>query len=244
MSRVQPQAPPRPTLIYKEPECVPQPEPERHVSFDEPASLPPPAPASAPATPRGHSIPLPRCRSRTVHSGAVALPPASAVVALDNSPLSSAETLTEAPTEIKRAFSGRLTRVLPWGRSSTMGVTATSLPSAAVSEFGENGEKRPNVTQRGRFAFLKKTRTIDVRIRGGMIFLFGIFVLNLTLSSQLSVRVEAIVDPLPCPCLHMLPLHQMFSHRLIRSHLPGVQTPPALYHRAYLSTLSNPNIAA
>jgi hypothetical protein len=125
-----------------------------------------------------------------------------------------------------------------------MGSTTTSSPSGAVSDFGENGEKRPNVTQRGRFAFLKKSRTIDVRIRGGMIFLFGVFVLNLTLFSQLSVRVEAAIDPLPCPCLHMLPSHQMSCHRLIRSLLPGVQTPPALYHRAYLSTPSNPNTAA
>ncbi|KAF8481791.1 hypothetical protein DFH94DRAFT_408100 [Russula ochroleuca] len=171
-SRVQPQEPPLPMLVYKEAEPErpePRPASERHVSFDEPAStVPSPAPVSAPSSPRGRLIPLPRCRSRTVHSGAV--PPACAAVALDTSPLSSAETLTEAPTEIKRAFSGRLTRVLPWGRSSTMGSTATSSPSAAVvSEFGEHviaGEKRPNVTQRGRFGFLKKTRTIDVRIRG------------------------------------------------------------------------------
>ncbi|KAH9996048.1 hypothetical protein BJV77DRAFT_190692 [Russula vinacea] len=123
-SRVQPQEPHQSTLIYKEAEYVPRLEPERHVSFDEPASIPSPAPASAPSSPRGRSIPLPRYRSCTVDSGAVALPPASAVVALDkldNSPLSSAETLTEAPTEMKRTFSGRLTRVLPWGRSSTMG---------------------------------------------------------------------------------------------------------------------------
>jgi hypothetical protein len=185
ISLVQPQEPPRPTRASKKAEFIPRPEPVHHVSFDEEAlAVPPAAPASAPSSARVRSIPLPRCKRRTVHSGAVSLLPASAPVTPDNSPLSSAETLTEAPTEIKRAFSARLTRVLPWGRSSAIGATmATSSSSTTVvSEFGEHvvagekGESRPSVTQRGRFRFLKKSRTIDVRIRSGMMFLFGLCV--------------------------------------------------------------------
>jgi hypothetical protein len=197
ISLVQPQAP-RPTQAFKA-ESVPRPEPIHHVSFDdETSTIPSAAPHSAPSSARVRSIPLPRCKSRTVHSGAISLPSA---VTSENSPLSSAETLTEAPTEMKRAFSARLTRALPWGRSST----TPTLPSsdAVVSEFGEHvvgvekGESRPNVTQRGRFRFLKKSRTIDVRIRSGMMVLFGLCAFNLTCLSQLSVRVEIPVDPLP-----------------------------------------------
>jgi hypothetical protein len=110
-----------------------------------------------------------------VQSGVASVLPASAVTAPDNSPLSSAETLTEAPTEIKRVFPGRLSRVLPWGRSSTAGSTASS-SDAVISEFGEKVETRANVTQRGRFGFLKK-RTIDVRIRGGMFFFVCLFLI-------------------------------------------------------------------
>lgn len=180
---VQPQEP-LPLLLTgiqekAEAELVPRPEPVRLVSFKEQATVTivrSPAPVSAPSSPRGRPIPLPRCKSRTVQSGAVSLLPASAPVTPDNSPLSSAETLTESPTEIKRAFSARLTRALPWSRSSTIGstTTASSSPSSTgvVSEFGESliagekGDGRANVTQRGMFGFLKKTRTIDVRLRG------------------------------------------------------------------------------
>lgn len=168
-SRVQQQELPRPTPIYNKAEASPRPEPIRHVSFSEQASVPYPAPVSAPSSPRGRSIPLTRCRSRTVQSGAVSPPLACAPTTLDNSPLSSAETLTEAPSETKRVFTARLTRVLPWGRSSTVGSTSSS-SDPLISEFGEKAETRPNVTQRGRFGFLKKSRTIDVRIRGGMIW--------------------------------------------------------------------------
>ena len=162
--------------IPEKAELVPRPEPVRHVSFNEQATVTAvsfPAPESAPSSPRGRPIPLPRCKSRSVPSEAVSVRPASAPVTPDNSPLSSAETLTETPTEIKRVFSTRLTRVLPWSRSSTMGSSSSS-STGVVSEFGEHdmagekGESGPNVTQRGKFGFLKKSRTIDARIRGGM----------------------------------------------------------------------------
>jgi hypothetical protein len=178
------------TGIHEKAELVPRPEPVRRVSFTEQATVttvPSPAPESAPSSPRGRLIPLPRCKSRTLQSGAVSVRPASAPVTPGNSPLSSAETLTESPAEIKRALSTRLTRVLPWSRSSTIGSTTTtsSSSSTVVSEFGEHviagekGDGRANVTQRGRFGFLKKSRPIDVRIRGGMLSLFGLLVFNL-----------------------------------------------------------------
>ena len=214
-SRVQRQEPPRPKPIYNKAESVPRPEPVRHVSFNEQAPVPSsPAPVSAPSSPRGRPIPLPRCRSRTVQSGAVSPPPARASLTLDNSPLSSAETLTEAPTETKRVFAARLTRVLPWGRPSTIGTTSSSSSSDPV--ICEKAETRPNVTQRGKFGFLKKSRTIDVRIRPGMIGLIGLFVFNLTLFSQLSVRVAVLVGPLPCPSLHTDHSHQISFHLRIR----------------------------
>jgi len=159
--RVQQQELPRPMSIYNKAESVPRPESVRHVSFHEQASVPSLALVSAPSSPRGRLIPL----ARTVQSGAVSPPLACAPTTLDNSPLSSAETLTEAPTETKRVFTARLTRVLPWGRSSTVGSTSSS-SDPLISEFGEKAETRPQVTQRGRFGFLKKSRTIDVRIRG------------------------------------------------------------------------------
>jgi len=175
----QPQEPLLLTGIHQKVELVPRPESVRHVSFKEQAAgttVPSPAPESAPPSPRGRPIPLLRCKSRTVQSGAVSALPASAPVTLDSSPFSSAETLTETPTEIKRAFSTRLTRVLPWNRSSTIGsmttTSSSSSSSAVVSEFGEHviagekGDGRANVTQRGRFGFLKKSRTIDARLRG------------------------------------------------------------------------------
>lgn len=173
-----PQEPLLLTGIHEKAELVPRPELIRLDSFKEEATVtivPSRAPASAPSSPRGYSIPLPRCKTRTVQSGAVSVLPASASapVTPDNSPLSSAETLTELPTEIKHAFSSRLTRVLPWSRSSTTGSTSSSSSSnALVSQFGEHiiagekGDGRANVTQRGRFGFLKKSRPIDVRLRG------------------------------------------------------------------------------
>jgi len=247
----QPQEPLLLMGLYEKAKFVPTPEPIYHVSFDEQATVvPPPASESAPSSPRGRRlIPLPRCKSRTVQSEAVSLLPVSAPVTPNNSPLSSAETLTETPTEIKRTFSGRLTRVLPWSRSSTVGSTSTSSSSTGiVSEFGDHakGETRPNVPQRGRFGFLKKSRTIDVRNRGGMLFLFGLLVFNLTLLSQLSVRVAIVIGPLPYHFLRQLPSHRMSCHRPNRSFLFGVQTPQVQYHHTSQSALSNriPNIAA
>jgi hypothetical protein len=264
---VQPQEP-LPLLLTgiqekAEAELVPRPEPVRLVSFKEQATVTTvrsPAPVSAPSSPRGRPIPLPRCKSRTVQSGAVSLLPASAPVTPDNSPLSSAETLTESPTEIKRAFSARLTRALPWSRSSTIGstTTASSSPSSTgvVSEFGESliagekGDGRANVTQRGMFGFLKKTRTIDVRLRGGMLSLFGLLVFNLTLSSQLSVRVAILmyIGQVLYHFLQQLPSHRISCHHPNRFLLLGVQTPPVPYHHTSQSALtdltSDPNIAA
>lgn len=176
--------------IQEKAEPFPRPEPVRYVLSEQQVTEtiePSPAPVSAPSSPRGRrTIPLPRCRSRTVQSEVAPVLPASAPVTPDNSPLSSAETLTEAPTEIKRAFSARLTRALPWSRSSTIGSTPS--PSAGVvSEFGEHviadekGDGRANLTQRGRFGFLKKSKAIDVRLRGGMLLsVFGLLVFNLT----------------------------------------------------------------
>lgn len=133
---VQSQKPLLLTGIHEKAELIPRPVPVRHVSFEEEAmvtTVPFPAPESAPSSPRGRLIPLPRCKSRTVQSG-------SARVTPDNSPLSSAETLTETPTDIKGVFSTRLTRSLPWSRSSTIGSTTTTSSSssstAVVSEFG------------------------------------------------------------------------------------------------------------
>lgn len=174
-------------------ELISRPEPVAYVLHDEQATVttvPSRAPQSAPSSPRGHPIPLPRCKTRTVQSGAVSVLPTSAPVTLDNSPLSSAETLAETITETKRVFSSRLARVLPWSRSSTIGSTTTSSSSssssAVVSGFGEHvtpgekGDGRQSVTQKGRFGFLKKSKTIDARLRGGMLSLFGLLVFNLT----------------------------------------------------------------
>ncbi|KAI0287722.1 hypothetical protein BC826DRAFT_1178256 [Russula brevipes] len=177
-------APSRSSRTHKKTESLPRPEPVRHVSFHEQVSIVPSAPASAPSSPRGRSIPLPRCKNRTVQSKAVSFPPVAAPITPDNSPLSSAETLTETPAEVKRAFSSRITRVLlhPRGReltrSSTIASTAASSSSATVvSDFGElaivpgKGEtrstsdhKQPSAPERGMFGFLKKSKTIDVQI--------------------------------------------------------------------------------
>lgn len=158
---------------------VPRPEPIRHISFDEPV---PKGPSSAPVVassyPRGRHALLPRCKSRSPQIGVVPLPPASAPIVADNSPLSSAETLAEAPQEVKRALSSRLTRALlsrgrQMSRTSTIGSnTASSSSVAEVSEFGERvgkvemrsglDAKQAHVTERGRFGFLKKSKTIQV----------------------------------------------------------------------------------
>ncbi|KAI0275280.1 hypothetical protein BC834DRAFT_41782 [Gloeopeniophorella convolvens] len=107
----------------------------------------------------------------------------------DGSPLSSAETLTEAPADAKRAaFSARLTRALSHhrerhlSRASTFTSATASSYATEVSEFGEqamgsgkaesrplleraltvgSGEKQSLVAERGRFGFLKKSKTVD-----------------------------------------------------------------------------------
>lgn len=184
MPLVQPRAPPQSAGVDEKTESVPRPEPVRHVSFDEPVSgVPSPAlPASAPSSPRRRAIPLLRCKSSTPQSGAIPLPPAPLPITADESPLSSAETLTETPAEVKQTFPSRLTRVLQGrrlSRCSTIASTATSSSSATfTSEFGEQvispgkAETRPisdvkkgNNVERGRFAFLKKSKTIDVQTR-------------------------------------------------------------------------------
>ncbi|KAI0248367.1 hypothetical protein BJV78DRAFT_1156577 [Lactifluus subvellereus] len=170
----QPRVPPR--LAggeLKKTDSFPTPGPVHHVSFDEPVLKPEgpsSAPATAPSSPRGRSIPLPRCKSRTSPPAAVSLPQASSRIMAVDSPLSSAETLAEAPPppELKRAFSSRLTRVLysrgrQRARASTV-ASASSTSTTAASEFGERavitgeGETRPKVTERGRFGFLKKAK--------------------------------------------------------------------------------------
>jgi hypothetical protein len=168
---------PRP---QKKTESVSRPEPIRHISFDEPV---PKGPSSAPvissSSPRGRPALLPRCKSRSPQTGLVPLPPASAPIMSDGSPLSSAETLAEVPLEVKRALSSRFTRALllsrgrQMSRTSTVGSnTASSSSVAEISEFGERvgkvemrtglDAKQANVTERGRFGFLKKSKTINV----------------------------------------------------------------------------------
>ena len=191
---VQPRAPPRSAGVDEKTESVPRPEPVRHVSFDEPVSRvsSPPLPSSTPSSPRRRAIPLPRCKSSAPQSGAIPLSPVPAPITVDESPLSSAETLTETPAEVKPAFSSRLTRVLQvrrLSRSSTItSTTASSSPTALSSEFGEgvippgkvetgpvSDVKKPNNVERGRFTFLKKSKTIDVQTRGRtFFFLFGL----------------------------------------------------------------------
>jgi hypothetical protein len=150
-------------------ESVPRPESVRHVSFDEPILKrdgPPSAPASAPSSPRGRTIPLPRCKKRSSPTGTVSLPQVSSVIVAKDSPLSSAETLTELPTELKRTLSSRLTRVLlhsrgrDRSRASTM-ASVSSLSTTEPSEFGEAAlftDKSDNITERGMFGFLKKSK--------------------------------------------------------------------------------------
>ena len=181
---VEPRAPPRSAVVDEMAESVPRPDPVRHVSFDEPLSRvsSPALPSSAPSSPRRHAIPLPRCRSSTPQSGAIPLSSAPAPITVDDSPLSSAETLTETPAEVKQAFSSRLTRVLqvrrPSRPSTIASTTASSSPASFSSEFGErvippgkaetgpvSDVKKPNNVERGRFTFLKKSKTIDVQTR-------------------------------------------------------------------------------
>ena len=183
-TRVRPmqiRAPHRTQKAPKKVESVPRPEPIRHISFDEPVSKgPSSAPVIASSYPRGHPAHLPRCKSRSPQTEVVPLPPASAPIATDSSPLSSAETLAEVPQEVKRALSSRLTRALhlsrdrQLSRTSTVGSnTASSSSIAGISEFGERGAitgdvemrsrldaKQTNVTEKGRFGFLKKSKTI------------------------------------------------------------------------------------
>ncbi|KAI9508353.1 hypothetical protein F5148DRAFT_1197142 [Russula earlei] len=189
ISLVPPRTPHPPIRAHKtEPVPEQRPEPVRDVSFEQHVSIvPDPTPASsAPSSPQRRSIPLPRCKGRTSDTGAVSPPPPPASIAADNSPLSSAETLTEAPAEVKRALSARLTRVLlfPRGRrvlrsSTPLSPTTSSSSATVVSEFGDHvgvsrkGEslpksdgRRPNVSERGRFGFLKKSKTIDEQTRG------------------------------------------------------------------------------
>jgi hypothetical protein len=191
----QKRAPHRTPQAPKEIEPIPRPEPIRHISFDEPV---PKGPSSAPVTtssyPRGRLTRLPRCKTPSPQTGAVPLPPASAPVVAGNSPLSSAETLAEEPQEVKRALSSRLTRALllsrgrQMSRISTVGSnnTASSSSIAEISEFGERGAiagkvemrsgldaKQASVTERGRFGFLKKSKTIHAE---RMSFLFLSFV--------------------------------------------------------------------
>lgn len=204
MPLVQPRAPPQSADVDEKTESVPRPEPVRHVSFDEPVSrVPSPVlPASAPSSPRRRAIPLPRCKSSTPQSGAIPLPPTPVLSTADESPLSSAETLTETPAEVKQAFSSRLTRVLQGrrlSRSSTMASTTASSSATFTSEFGEQvvippgkAETRPvsdvkkaHNVERGRFAFLKKSKTIDVQTlpRTFSIYLVSLS-FNLTLFPQ------------------------------------------------------------
>jgi hypothetical protein len=184
-------APHRTPQPPKKIEPIPRPDPIRHISFDEPV---PKGPSSAPVTtssyPRGRPTRLPRCKTPSPQTGVVPLPPASAPVVADNSPLSSAETLAEEPQEVKRALSTRLTRALlsrgrQLSRTSTVGSnnTASSSSVAEISEFGERGAiagkvemqsgldaKQANVTEKGRFGFLKKSKTIHAQ-RTSFLFL-------------------------------------------------------------------------
>lgn len=170
-------SPRRAPRLSKKIEPVARPEPIRHISFDEPVSKgPSSAPVIASSYPPGRLALLPRCQSRSPQTGDVLLPPASAPIMAGCSPLSSAETLAEAPQEGKRALSSRFTRALllsrgrQMSRVSTVGSSTTSSSSVAeISEFGEHVEtrsgsdaKRANVTERGRFGFLKKSKTISV----------------------------------------------------------------------------------
>ncbi|KAH8992444.1 hypothetical protein EDB92DRAFT_1945234 [Lactarius akahatsu] len=179
---IQKRAPRRTPSAPKKPELVPRPEPIRHISFDGPVPKgPSSAPVIPPSYPRGRPAFLPRCKSRSPQTGVVPLPPASAPIVASSSPLSSAETLADIPQEVKRALSSRLTRALlsrgrQMSRTSTVGSnTASSSSAPEISEFGERvtvtgkvemrtglDAKQPNVTERGRFGFLRKSKTIHV----------------------------------------------------------------------------------
>lgn len=190
MPLVQSRAPPRSVDAQKKTEPVLRRELDRHVSseIDEPKpTTPTPAPASAPSSPRGCPVPLPRCKRGYTAGPLPSIPLPLPTAVYDDSPLSSAETLTETPADVRRAFSSRLTRVLRGrrlSRSSTIASTTASSSSATVaSEFGEHvispGKaetrlKQRSGTERGRFTFLKKSKTIDVQTRSRTFFaLFG-----------------------------------------------------------------------
>ena len=191
---IQTRAPHRTQKAPKKIESVPRPEPIRHISFDEPVSKgPSSAPVIASSYPRGRPARLPRCKSRSPQTEVVPLPSASAPIAANTSPLSSAETLAEVPQEVKRALSSRFTRVLLLSRDRQMSRTSTIESNTAssssvvgISEFGERGAitgnvkmqsgldaKQANVTERGRFGFLKKSKTIHAE---RMSYLFLSFV--------------------------------------------------------------------
>lgn len=181
--RVRPRALPQSGEAHKA-ESIPKPEPVRHISFEEQVSMAPSsAPASAQSSPGGRFIPLPRCKDRTPQSGVISHPP---TITAQSSPLSSAETLTETPVELKRTFSSRLSRALrpSRGRQPPRSTTMVSVPTSSssatvVSEFGEgiivpgkgmslpisDSQQQPNVTERGRFGFRKKSKTIDHKPR-------------------------------------------------------------------------------
>ncbi|KAI0003833.1 hypothetical protein BJV74DRAFT_488994 [Russula compacta] len=226
---VPPRAPPQSAEVHKT-ESVPRPEPVRHISFDERVPMAPSsAPASAQSSPGGRFIPLPRCKDRTPQSGVISLP---STITAQSSPLSSAETLTETPAEVKRTFSSRLSRALrpsrgrQLSRCTTMVTMPTSSSSATVvSEFGQHivsgksvtlpisdSQQPPNVTERGRFGFRKKSKTIDKQHR----------------SCKPNVRVA--VGPLRCHSHHRPPSHQIFIQT--RSLPLSLQTPLAPYHQS------------
>jgi hypothetical protein len=239
---VQPRASPQSAEAHKT-ESVSRPEPVRHISFDERVPMAPSsAPASAQSSPGGRFIPLPRCKGRTPQSGVISLPP---TITAQSSPLSSAETLTETPAEVKRTFSSRLTRALrpSRGRQPSRCTTMVSMPTSSssatvVSEFGEpimvpgksvtlpisDSQKQPNVTERGRFGFRKKTKTIENQPRSCKVSSCSVYLSNLTFVSQPSVR--AAVGPLHCHC------HQIFIPWLTRSLLLSLRAPLAPYHQS------------
>ena len=210
---------PRP---QKKTESIPRPEPIRLISFDEPVPKgPSSAPVIASSYPRSRPTLLPRCKSRSPQTEVVPLPPASAPIMADSSPLSSAETLAEVPQEVKRALSSRLTRTLlsrgrQMSRASTVGSnTASSSSVAEISEFGERvgkvemrtglDAKQANVTERGRFGFLKKSKTINV---GRMSFLSCYSSLYSDVASPVQQTAPGVAaDQFLCLFRRPLPLH-------------------------------------
>jgi hypothetical protein len=235
-------APHRTPSAKKKIEPPPRPEPIRHISFDEPV---PKGPSSAPlitsSYPRGRPALLPRCKSRSPQIAVVPLPPASAPIAADNSPLSSAETLAEVPQEVKRALSSRITRTLllsrgrQLSRTSTVESNTTASPAsvAEISEFGERkaitgkvemrsglDSKQANLTERGRFGFLKKSKTIPAE-RMSFHFLYSSFWPDVIQQTVPGV----VADHHRCRFHH--PLATLFHFHWTPAH-------PILYHYRHL----------